>query len=143
MMKYISVFILTAALVFPVASMAKDNCENAVDSADSMNVNQQDCDYSNQGLNGALQKAFKKGSEGAVLSTQPEHKAPVKNLAQPAAVLSVSVELDQWASATLARNQLLPKIMEQCAGGFNLLKETYRPLAMGRIELSLGYACLD
>ena len=38
-------------------------CVPAVDAADSMNVNQKECDYSNEGLNGFLQKAFKKGEQ--------------------------------------------------------------------------------
>lgn len=67
-MKLLAIFWLFLCIAVPVAS--NENCEAAVDAADTMNVNQRDCDYSNEGLNGFLQKAFKKGNEGAVLETQ-------------------------------------------------------------------------
>ncbi len=136
-------------------SYADDTCENAVDAADSMNVNQQDCDYTEEGLNGVLHKAFKKGSEGAVLETDAENpgdgKMPTtggaKNLPskpiQTKKVFSLSVEVDQWSSVVLARTQLLPKAMEQCANGFSVVREDYLPLAMGRISLGIEFICLE
>jgi hypothetical protein len=133
---------------------AEDTCDNAVDAADSMDLNQKECDYSDKGLNGFLQKAFKKGNEGAVLSTSDaDGVQPQAQMASTAVVTSqvqnglknvpvLSVEVDQWANVALAKNQLLPKIMERCAKGFSLLNESYRSLPMGRIELSLHYSCL-
>lgn len=133
---------------------AEDTCDNAVDAADSMDLNQKECDYSDKGLNGFLQKAFKKGNEGAVLSTSDaDGVQPQAQMASTAVVTSqtqnglknvpvLSVEVDQWANVALAKNQLLPKIMERCTKGFSLLNESYRSLPMGRIELSLYYSCL-
>lgn len=132
---------------------ADDKCGSAVDQADSMNVNQKDCDYSEEGLNGFLQKAFKKGEEGAVLSTSQNKESLTVKSAQPALkktneILSgtanflLSAEVDQWANVPVARNQLLPKAMERCERGFAVHQENYRPLAMGRISLSIVFSCL-
>lgn len=132
------------------AAFAEEECANAVDAADSMNVNQKDCDYSDKGLNGFLQKAFKKGSEGAVLNTSAEVNgeqaaskvAAEENISASREKIVLSVEVEQWANVGLAKNQLLQKVMERCRKGFNVQGETYRPLPMGRIELSLEYHCL-
>jgi hypothetical protein len=132
------------------AAFAEEECANAVDAADSMNVNQKDCDYSDKGLNGFLQKAFKKGSEGAVLNTSSEVSgeqaaskvAAEENISASREKTVLSVEVEQWANVGLAKNQLLQKVMERCSKGFNVQGETYRPLPMGRIELSLEYHCL-
>ena len=130
---------------------AEDNCESAVDDADSMNVNRKDCDYTKEGLNGVLHKAFNKGSEGAVLETstdkslasadKPALKKAVKATSESAYLL-LSVEVDQWANVPVARNQLLPKAMEKCERGFSVHNENYRPLPMGRIGLSIVFSCL-
>ncbi|HCS64336.1 MAG TPA: hypothetical protein DIW64_09800 [Cellvibrio sp.] len=150
-MKLLAVLWLGLCVATPV--FADDNCEAAVDAADSMNVNQDDCDYSDKGLNGFLQKAFKKGSEGAVLETGTKNSVDEEKLAVSIATeetkkdiptaesFSLSVEVDQWASVTLARAQLLPKAMERCDKGFSLEREHYRPLAMGRIALSIEFIC--
>ncbi|MDO8346256.1 MAG: hypothetical protein Q7T48_23900 [Cellvibrio sp.] len=150
-MKLLAVLWLGLCVAIPV--FADDNCEAAVDAADSMNVNQDDCDYSDKGLNGFLQKAFKKGSEGAVLETGTKNSVDEEKLAVSIATektkkdiptaesFSLSVEVDQWASVTLARAQLLPKAMERCDKGFSLEREHYRPLAMGRIALSIEFIC--
>lgn len=132
---------------------ADEPCGNAVDDADSMNVNKAGCDYTNEGLNGVLHKAFQKGDEGAVLETSAE--APVKttqaavvtaaqagNAATEPQFLVLQTEVDQWANVALARTQLLPKAMEKCVKGFSVARENYRPLAMGRISLSIEFSCL-
>jgi hypothetical protein len=148
-----------ALLILSASVFAEDDCGNAVDAADSMNVNQQECDYRDKGLNGFLQKAFKKGDEGAVLKTSHAESAgegrgkvatdtsagivAIKEELEGfknTAVLSVNV--DQWANVPLAKNQLLPKLMERCNKGFHISGEGYRPLAMGRIELRVTYFCL-
>ncbi|WP_331350783.1 hypothetical protein [Cellvibrio sp. UBA7671] len=152
-MKWLLTVIISACCA--TQSYADDTCENAVDAADSMNVNQQNCDYTDEGLNGVLHKAFKKGSEGAVLETAIENSADEKipatggaknlpgNSLQAKKVFSLSVEVDQWSSVALARTQLLPKAMERCANGFSVIRENYRPLAMGRISLVIEFVCLD
>lgn len=152
-MKLILALIISACCATQV--YADDTCENAVDAADSMNVNQKDCDYTDEGLNGVLHKAFKKGSEGAVLETAAENSvdtkktvtgsvtaAASKTIATTTSFL-LSVEVEQWSGVTLARTQLLPKAMEKCVNGFSITSENYRPLTMGRIALSIEGSCLD
>jgi uncharacterized protein YecT (DUF1311 family) len=136
-------------MIWTLPAIAEDKCESAVDSADSMNVNQMDCDYTDKGLNGALHKVFKRNSEGAVLKTTMdapsvelnERDTTVKNPKDNAQ--SVSAEVDQWSNIEIAKTQLLPKVMTKCPKGFSLLSENYRPLAMGRIELSVAFRCLE
>lgn len=152
---YSNICMLLGLLHLAATVHASDECEAAVDAADSINLNQKDCDYTNEGLNGVLHKAFKNGSEGAVLETAVENPADgkmpttggAKNLPgksiQAKKVFSLSVEVDQWSSVALARTQLLPKAMEQCAKGFSVVHENYRPLAMGRISLSIEFICLE
>lgn len=134
---------------------ASSECAAAVDAAESMNVNQPDCDYSNEGLNGFLQKAFKKGEEGAVLPTSDKsvaetnvvtqsELAPVKKAIQNKSAVehfSLQVVVDQWANLPVARAQLLPKALEQCGQGFAVTGEHYRSLGMGKIELELDFQC--
>ncbi len=155
-MKFILAIIISVCCT--MQAYADDTCESAVDAADSMNVNQKGCDYTNEGLNGVLHKAFKQGSEGAVLETSGANSVNATATATAAAVagaqvnkavaaapkyLSLQVEVDQWPNVALARTQLLPKAMEQCAKGFSVVRENYRPLAMGRIALSIEFNCLE
>ena len=153
-MKLFTVILL--GIFCSVSVFAEEECESAVDAADSMNVNQKECDYTNEGLNGALHKAFKKNSEGgAVLETSAGNSATAtKTVAVVAATqtnnetleqkyLVVQVNVDQWSGVALARTQLLPKAMEKCAKGFSILRESYRPLAMGKIALSIEFSCLE
>ena len=150
---YSKIWMLLGLLHLAFAVHAADECEAAVDTADSMNLNQKDCDYSDKGLNGFLQKAFKKSSEGAVLETTADRPVDVnkpdakeitaEKLQEIKKSHSLNVEVDQWANVALARTQLLPKAMEQCGKGFSVERELYRPLAMGRIALSIEFICLE
>lgn len=149
--------IFSCLLAMPVLAdgqASSSKCAAAVDAADSMNVNQPDCDYSNEGLNGFLQKAFKKGEEGAVISTAPEQGATTgRESVEPSVQANPSpqkgtgkqfilhVIVDQWANLPVARAQLLPKALEQCGQGFAIVSEQYRSLGMGKIELGLGIQC--
>ncbi len=47
-MKSLAFCLLMVAFSVEAGEAAKKNCEAAVDAADSMNGNQQDCDYSNE-----------------------------------------------------------------------------------------------
>ena len=141
--------IIMLGLMIGLSALAEEDCDPAVDAADSMNVNQRECDYSDKGLNGFLQKAFKKGEDGAVLETGSAEKAsstkvqPVLAKAQinEGQYFTLSVEVDQWANLPVARAQLLPKALERCVKGFSVTGEHYRSLAMGRIELRLQFEC--
>jgi hypothetical protein len=147
--------ILILAFAFPALADNKtdDECEAAVDAAESMNVNRKDCDYSDKGLNGFLQKAFKKGEEGASLNTGEVPAQQPIQAGQPLNTQSANVqkntdknflfrvEVDQWANLPAARTQLLPKALEKCGKGFSIIGEHYRGLPMGRIELALTFQC--
>ncbi|WP_039916371.1 hypothetical protein [Cellvibrio mixtus] len=152
------IMLLVAVSAYADENPGKD-CVTAVDAADSMNVNQKDCDYSDEGLNGFLQKAFKKGDDGAVLETNTKseknntaekNSTTVKNpsvlqankvTATNENVFTLSVEIDQWANLPLARGRLLPKALERCGEGFAIVGEHYRSLKLGRIELELSFLC--
>ena len=129
-------------------------CVPAVDAADSMNVNQKECDYSNEGLNGFLQKAFKKGEDGAVLETGTaagknvisEEKSTKSGANKEKNKISnqkfnLKVEVEQWANLPVARAQLFPAALEKCGNGFAVIGEKYRSVATGKIELSMQFAC--
>ena len=141
--------IIMLGLIIGFSALAEEDCDPAVDAADSMNVNQQECDYSDKGLNGFLQKAFKKGEDGAVLETGSAEKVsstkPQPALAKPqnseSEYFTLGTEVDQWANLPVARAQLLPKALERCGKGFAVTGEHYRSLAMGRIELRLQFEC--
>ena len=153
-MKLINYFCIGTFLglvLFASMANAEDECGAAVDSADSMNMNQKECDYTDKGLNGVLHKAFKQGDEGAVLETKSDQQQLAVGIAAAQAdkvtadrqYLLLRVEVDQWSSVTLARTQLFPKAMEKCTKGFSVQRENYRPLAMGRIELSIEFSCFE
>jgi len=144
--------ILILAFAFPVLADNKieEECDAAVDAAESMNVNRKDCDYSDKGLNGFLKKAFKKGDEGASVNTDKvSAQANLQPLNTQAANIQndtdknflFRVEVDQWANLPVARAQLLPKALEKCGKGFSIIGEHYRGLPMGRIELALTFQC--
>lgn len=153
-MKLLAALMLLVAFSVQADDKAEKECEAAVDSADSMNVNQHNCDYSDKGLNGFLQKAFKKGDDGAVLETDTSGEKINGAATNPSALqkntvadnsgaknFTLSAEVDQWSSVPVARARLLPKALEKCGEGFAITGEHYRSLAMGRIELSLEFKC--
>lgn len=153
-MKFLAALMLLVAFSAQADDKTEKECEAAVDSADSMNVNQRGCDYSDKGLNGFLQKAFKKGDEGAVLETGTSGEKINGAVTNPSALqkntvndksgaknFTLSAEVDQWSSVPVARARLLPKALEKCGEGFAITGEHYRSLAMGRIELSLEFKC--
>ena len=150
-MKPIAILMLLIAFSAQADDQMDADCVAAVDAADSMNMNQKECDYSDEGLNGFLQKAFKKGEDGAVLETATQKDAAGTATAQPVQTLGAAkdtdrnfrlrVEVDQWANLSVARAQLLPKALEKCGAGFSIVGEHYRALAMGRIELALSFQC--
>lgn len=153
-MKLLAALMLLVTFSVQANDKTAKECEAAVDSADSMNVNQPDCDYSDKGLNGFLQKAFKKGEEGAVLETGSSSEKIDGTATNPSALqknkvidnnsnknFTLSVEADQWSSVPAARARLLPKALETCGEGFAITGEHYRSLPIGRIELSLQFKC--
>lgn len=153
-MRALVIIMLVIACAVQADDKVDKDCGAAVDAADSMNMNQQDCDYSNEGLNGFLQKAFKKGDEGAVLETGadteknnlPEKNPPVlkADKANGKTInkeFTLGAEVDQWANLPVARAQLLPKALEKCGRGFAVTGEHYRSLGMGKIELELRFQC--
>ena len=149
------ILVLTLSVFCAAQVYAGENCESAVDAADSMNVNQKDCDYTDEGLNGVLHKAFKQGSEGAVLETAAENSvgdkkkvmtaAATQAKTDPAKIKSflLSAEVNQWPDAALVRIQLLSKAMDKCTKGFSVENEQYRPLGAGKIAMGIEFRCLE
>jgi hypothetical protein len=149
-MKPLAILILAFAFPAFADNKIEEECDAAVDAAESMNVNRKDCDYSDKGLNGFLKKAFKKGDEGASVNTDKvSAQANLQPLNTQAANIQndtdknflFRVEVDQWANLPVARAQLLPKALEKCGKGFSIIGEHYRGLPMGRIELALTFQC--
>lgn len=145
-MKQLTIILLLLSASVLAEEKSKE-CVPAVDAADAMNVNQKECDYSNEGLNGFLQKAFKKGEDGAVLETSAaaekkssESKKTEKNKPSER-IFSLKVEVDQWVNLPVARAQLLPAALEKCGNGFSVTGERYRSVAKGQIELSMQFSC--
>jgi|GEM_PF-736436 len=151
--------VLTCLFFLSTAVYAQDdkNCEAAVDAAASMNMNQPECDYSDKGLNGYLQKAFKKSEEGATLETGNHKEAANSNNIpeaerkteknKPEKISTknflLNADLIQWADTSAARAQLLSKAMEKCGTGFTIAGETYRPLAGDRLKLTMRFECVN
>lgn len=149
-MKPLAILILAFAFPALADNNIEEECDAAVDAAESMNVNRKGCDYSDKGLNGFLKKAFKKGDEGASVNTDKvSAQANLQPLNTQAANIQndtdknflFRVEVDQWANLPVARAQLLPKALEKCGKGFSIIGEHYRGLPMGRIELALTFQC--
>lgn len=154
-MKTIAIIGLLMSVNFSVHA-AEDECGSAVDAADSMNVNKPNCDYSKEGLNGYLHKAFNKNEAGgavlaaapatanvAAASGSPTTVAGTNVNAEVSAVHKLSVEVEQWSLVNEARSQLLPKALELCTNGFSVERESYRPKGMGRIAITVEFACLQ
>ena len=127
-----------------------EGCLPAVDAAESLDMNQSDtCDYSKEALNGYLHQAFTKNKKQETTSaeSQPVVKSDVgaKKMTHEAGVIGhqFKQEVDQWVGVTLARNQMLPKILALCPKGFRVIAEEYQPLPMGRIELRLIAQCIE
>jgi len=116
-------------------AFAEEDCAAAVDAADTMNVNQKPCDYSDKGLNGVLHRAFKKTDTQSTTSV-------VEEASSSAATFILKTETDQWAHTAAAKAQLLPQAFARCEHGFSVIAEDYRPLTMGKIEVSLRCVCL-
>jgi hypothetical protein len=60
----------------------------------------------------------------------------------PSIPAPISVEFSGWMQATQAKQQLLPRILAECPHGFTIVGETYKPLSMGKIQLSINYTCV-
>jgi hypothetical protein len=141
-------WLICAIALLPLGVSAEENCVPAVDAMDSMNVNQKTCDYSNEGLNGVIQNAFKKDqkklteNKSAGLKNTTSQKSAVTVQSARNSEQKLTAEVDQWSSVGLVRSQLLPRALAKCASGFNLKDEIYKPLAMGRIELTIIFNCL-
>lgn len=135
--KSISVAFLLVSFNIAHIAIAEDDCEAAVDAADAMNVNQKPCDYSDKGLNGVLHRAF---ANKSAENTETIAETSVSQGASPTFLLRA--QADQWANVPLAKTQLLPQALAQCENGFKIVAEEYRPLKMGKIEITLQCICL-
>lgn len=135
--KSISVALLGISFCMVHVAMAEEDCVAAVDAADAMNVNQKPCDYSDKGLNGVLHRAF---ANKSAETTETIAETSVSQGALPTFLLRAQADL--WANVPLAKTQLLPQALAQCKNGFRVVAEEYRPLKMGKIEITLQCICL-
>lgn len=122
-------------MVVSVASTA-DECEAAVDAAESMNVNARtDCNYEKSGLNRVVHQLFKKEQQSSVAKSSASG-APASTTASSMLVLMDSAE--QLAES---RHALLSVISQECTQGFRITDELYVPVD-GKLRLKLQYECL-
>ncbi len=135
--KYCVTVFFTLGLCAVNMAFAEENCEAAVDAADAMNVNQKPCDYSDEGLNGVLHKAF---ANNSAKNSETIAEASVSSAGSPTFLLRA--QADQWVNVGPAKMQLLPQALAQCENGFRIVAEEYRPLKMGKIEITLQGVCL-
>lgn len=144
-MKQLAIFLLALCAVLPV--FAEEECVPAVDAAEAMNVNQPECDYSDEGLNGFLHNSVnKKETSTAVVAsgtaTATQAQAVAGTHTDISAVHELSVEIAKWSRLPDVRAQLLPKAMDICPDGFAIKGERYRPRAKGNILLVIDFTCL-
>ncbi|MGN0921847.1 MAG: hypothetical protein ACI4NJ_09030 [Cellvibrio sp.] len=80
--------------------------------------------------------SIKKHAEAQIDSTK---RVNAESLHLP----KVNVEFSNWSNAAQAKANLLPRLISVCEKGFEVVSERYEPKAMGKIELSLTYRCLE
>lgn len=130
-------FIAAALIGFSaVACFAEEECESAVDLADSMDVNtQHDCGQGKTGLNRLVHKMFNRDSAESAATSPVADAAAETGKSQTTSLVSNASEL------AAARYQLLLAIGKQCTGGFRLIGEQYLPSEEG-LRVKLLYECL-
>jgi hypothetical protein len=123
-------------MLVSVASIA-DECEAAVDAAESMNVNARtDCNYEKSGLNRVVHQLFKKEQQSSVAKSSASG-AP----ANTPTASSVSPLIDSAEQLAISRHALLSVISQECTHGFRITDELYIPVD-GKLRLKLLYECL-
>ncbi len=117
------------------SAASAEECEPAVDVADSLNVNAStDCNYEDSGLNGAVRRWFKRDQSSSAASSQA-----AKSDSQ--ASIKVSPPVNGADALAEARYGLLSAISQECIQGFRITDELYLP-ANGELTLRLVYQCL-
>lgn len=146
-MKHLTIFLLALCVMLP--AFAEEECVPAVDAANAMNVNQPECDYSDEGLNGFLHGRLKKNetttavaATESVAATAAQSQKGAATNSQFSATHELSVEIAKWSRLPDARAQLLPKALDVCPDGFAIRGERYRPRAKGKILLVIDFSCL-
>lgn len=110
-----------------------EECEPAVDVADSMNVNaSSNCDYRESGLNRIVHGLFKKDQHSSSSESSVMHRGPA---------VMVSPEVGDADGLAKARFTLLSAIGQECTQGFRIVDELYLPLN-GNLTIRLSYQCL-
>jgi hypothetical protein len=120
---------------FSAIACAQD-CIDAVDATDTMNLNATICSDKKSGINGAIHRAL--NSPEKPLSDEPLQKTATKLMARHH---SYSVALENWSGLTVAKATLFQRALMDCEKGFSIAQERYMPLAMGRIEFTLDVNC--
>ncbi len=153
----IALMLSSAALVF--AAEPDNECEPAVDAADRLGSDiNQNCDYSNTGLNGVLHRALANTEKSSVEKKDLADAKLVPATTSVAVQLSSSVSADNRASVpaslltsnsfsnsqqfATARFELILKIRDVCIKGFVVDSESYIPSETKSLKLALAYRCL-
>lgn len=129
-----------------VALAAEEACPPAAEVAELQNPTRyQHCDYSNEGLNGMLHRAFAKKKEESSNSSQeakkeldkPQETVKEGNHKELSGKFSSAAELAQLRAA------LIVDALKFCTGRLEIRSETYLKSSEGLNELVLATKCIN
>ena len=113
-----------------------EECEPAVDAAESLNVNaSDDCDYKDTGLNGAVHRWFKREISSSSASSSQSVAGNTR------ASIKMSPPVKDAESLATARYTLLSAISQECMHGFRITDELFLPVE-DKLTIRLLYECL-
>jgi len=140
------------ALLSPLNAYAEEECEDAVDMADSHDFEDfHACHKEKTGINRLLNQMMKGDVKSTSDSDQPVDKTNylvVPKAGKPSGEASPQSEERVRAlvidaqSLSAQRVQLLQKMINECPGGFHIEAERYEPSEAGMLQLNYQYRCL-
>lgn len=114
-----------------------EECELAVDVADSMNVNaSNECEDKESGLNGVVRGWFKRDEASSSSTSSVQATAD-----RPRGSAKMSPPVKDAESLAKARYQLLSVIGQECVQGFRVTDELFLPVE-DALTIRLRYECL-
>ena len=162
MFKYV---VSAAILFFTQCVLAAEECPPAAEVAEMQNPNKyQNCDYSNEGLNGVLHRAFAKNKssssesvtlEPATSESATSKSATSKKLVDKVATMpdapspsgqrqqTIKLTFENPSQLNELRSAHIVRLLANCKGRFEIVKELYRTLSVGNYELALQTQCIS
>jgi len=145
----LSVLLLALGLGISSTSWAEEECEFAVDMADSHDFEDfHNCEQATSGLNHLL-KGLADREKPSPLQATSEAPAPrltpLKDTLKPVKPErknAISLEHQTPGSLDAQRSQLFTQMAEACPQGFSIEAEEYRPHASAAFLLTYRYRCL-